>query len=139
MQRKPSRRAFLIGAAAGGLVPLASARAATGAARPGRALPDPFTLGIASGDPSADGFVLWTRLAPEPLAPDGHGGMPSRDVEVAWQIAADERFRTVVRSGTVTARRDGGPPARPGSPRPTSRTGRRGGRPARRAARGAGR
>ena len=26
----------------------------------------PFTLGIASGDPAPDGFVLWTRLAPEP-------------------------------------------------------------------------
>jgi len=24
----------------------------------------PFTLGVASGEPSADGFVLWTRLAP---------------------------------------------------------------------------
>jgi alkaline phosphatase D len=29
--------------------------------------PYPFTLGVASGDPSPDGFVLWTRLAPIPL------------------------------------------------------------------------
>ncbi|WP_242676936.1 PhoD-like phosphatase N-terminal domain-containing protein [Streptomonospora litoralis] len=29
---------------------------------------------MASGDPLPDGFVLWTRLAPEPLAEDGHGG-----------------------------------------------------------------
>jgi alkaline phosphatase D len=28
---------------------------------------DPFALGVASGDPVADGFVLWTRLAPDPL------------------------------------------------------------------------
>ena len=28
----------------------------------------PFTLGVASGDPWPDGFVLWTRLAVEPLA-----------------------------------------------------------------------
>ncbi|MGH2641090.1 MAG: PhoD-like phosphatase N-terminal domain-containing protein, partial [Actinomycetota bacterium] len=35
------------------------------AARPPAAFP--FTLGVASGDPSADGFVLWTRLAPRPL------------------------------------------------------------------------
>jgi len=27
----------------------------------------PFTLGVASGEPSVDGFVLWTRLAPDPL------------------------------------------------------------------------
>src|SRR5690606_30055930 len=26
----------------------------------------PFTLGVASGDPTPDGVVLWTRLAPEP-------------------------------------------------------------------------
>ena len=30
---------------------------------------DPFTLGVASGDLSADGMVLWTRLAPDPLRP----------------------------------------------------------------------
>src|ERR1700752_2169323 len=34
----------------------------------------PFTLGVASGDPEPDGVVLWTRLAPDPLA---GGGMPS--------------------------------------------------------------
>lgn len=35
-----------------------------------------FSLGVASGAPRPDGLVLWTRLAPEPLAEDGHGGMP---------------------------------------------------------------
>ena len=35
---------------------------------------DPFTLGVASGEPSADGAVIWTRLAPNPLADDGLGG-----------------------------------------------------------------
>ena len=34
----------------------------------------PFSLGVASGQPSPDGFALWTRLALEPLAPDGLGG-----------------------------------------------------------------
>ena len=52
---------------------------------------DPFTLGVASGDPRPDGVVLWTRLAPEPLA---GGGMPMVDVEVAWEVATDDRFRT---------------------------------------------
>ncbi len=27
----------------------------------------PFQLGVASGDPLPDGFVIWTRLAPRPL------------------------------------------------------------------------
>ena len=47
----------------------------------------PFTLGIASGDPSPDGVVLWTRLAIDPLH---GGGMDRRPVAVQWQIAADE-------------------------------------------------
>ncbi|MFI6813824.1 alkaline phosphatase D family protein [Nonomuraea sp. NPDC050328] len=64
---------------------------------------DPFTLGVASGDPSKDGFVLWTRLATDPLGLNGRGGMAARDVDVEWQVAADERFASVVRSGTATA------------------------------------
>jgi alkaline phosphatase D len=62
----------------------------------------PFRLGIASGDPASDGFVIWTRLAPEPLAE--HGGMPMQPVPVQWQVAADDRFRTIVRSGEAIAR-----------------------------------
>ncbi|MBO4163373.1 alkaline phosphatase D family protein [Micromonospora antibiotica] len=64
----------------------------------------PFTLGVASGDPDHEGVVLWTRLAPQPLAGDGLGGMPDRTVEVQWEVAADELFRHVVQRGTATAR-----------------------------------
>lgn len=64
---------------------------------------DPFRLGVAAGDPTADGFVLWTRLAPDPLAVDGRGGLPERTVAVDWQVASDDRFRRVVRSGTAHA------------------------------------
>src|SRR6185295_8527342 len=53
------------------------------------------------GDPLADGIVLWTRLAPKPL--DG-GGMPAAIVDVDWELAADERFRTIVQKGTALAR-----------------------------------
>jgi alkaline phosphatase D len=71
--------------------------------RPSAAAPalrvDPFTLGVASGDPLPDGFVIWTRLAPEPLAEDGMGGMPSTTTEVAWQVATDEAFTDVVKAG----------------------------------------
>ncbi len=60
---------------------------------------DPFSLGVASGDPLPDGVVIWTRLAPEPLAKDGSGGMPDRKVPVTWEVASDEGFRKVVRRG----------------------------------------
>ncbi len=60
-----------------------------------------FTLGVASGDPSADGMVLWTRLAPRPLEADG--GMLPKRVPVTWQVAEDERFARIVRAGTAVA------------------------------------
>lgn len=62
---------------------------------------DPFRLGVASGDPDPTGAVLWTRLAPRPLDPDG--GMPPGAVEVAWQVAEDEGMRRIVQSGTTRA------------------------------------
>ena len=64
---------------------------------------NPFTLGVASGDPLPDGFVLWTRLAPEPLAADGNGGMDPVRVPVHWMVASDERMRHIVRRGVVFA------------------------------------
>ncbi|NEE00045.1 alkaline phosphatase D family protein [Phytoactinopolyspora halotolerans] len=63
----------------------------------------PFSLGVASGDPTPDGVVLWTRLAPDPLAADGRGGMPDQTVAVQWQIASDPRFRDVVHGGVERA------------------------------------
>jgi alkaline phosphatase D len=62
-----------------------------------------FTLGVASGDPSPDGVVLWTRLAPDPFAVDGKGGMPVTPVRVEYEVALDEEFRRVVRRGSVVA------------------------------------
>jgi alkaline phosphatase D len=57
---------------------------------------DPFSLGVASGDPMPDGVVICTRLAPDPLAEDGSGGMPDRSVPVRWEVATDEGFRNKV-------------------------------------------
>ncbi len=62
----------------------------------------PFKLGVASGDPASDGFVMWTRLAPEPFAP--HAGVPMSALPVDWEVAEDDRFRTVVAKGTELAR-----------------------------------
>ncbi|HZF46846.1 MAG TPA: alkaline phosphatase D family protein, partial [Sphingomonadaceae bacterium] len=61
----------------------------------------PYTLGVASGDPSADGFVIWTRLAPRPMEP--HGGMILKQIPVRWEVATDEGFRNIVRKGTAMA------------------------------------
>ena len=62
-----------------------------------------FTLGVASGDPLPTGIVLWTRLAADPLAEDGRGGMPDRVVSVEYQIAEDEKFTRIVQTGQTSA------------------------------------
>ncbi|SDH89578.1 alkaline phosphatase D [Actinokineospora alba] len=90
------RRTFLIGG-------LASAGATILTASSASAALYPFTLGVASGEPNADGFVLWTRLAPSPLNADGLGGMSSANVAVEWQVSTDQYFTTLAASGTFTA------------------------------------
>ncbi|MGW0245458.1 alkaline phosphatase D family protein [Nocardia goodfellowii] len=99
-----SRRAVL----AFGIAGLAGAATAGSArfAAPRWAGADPFRLGVASGDPLPDGVVLWTRLAPDPLAPDGLGGMPRQPVTVDYEVAADEGFRQVVTRGSAVATRE---------------------------------
>jgi alkaline phosphatase D len=62
---------------------------------------DPFSLGVASGDPTATGVTLWTRLAPRPLDPDG--GMSGVRAAVSWELAGDEGFTTIVQQGRATA------------------------------------
>ena len=58
---------------------------------------DPFTLGVASGDPLADSVILWTRLhTDEPL--------PGEDIDVMWEVAGDAEFTEVVASGSAPAR-----------------------------------
>jgi alkaline phosphatase D len=61
---------------------------------------DPFTLGVASGDPTEGTVVLWTRLAPDP---SNGGGMPADDVDVRWEVSATDTFDEVIAAGTVTA------------------------------------
>lgn len=73
-----------------------------GRVAPARFPSEPFRLGVASGAPSADGVLLWTRLAPQPLQPGG--GMPELSVPVRWQLAEDEGFARIVREGVALAR-----------------------------------
>lgn len=70
------------------------------ASRP-RFADDPFALGVASGDPTPSGAVLWTRLAPRPYEPEG--GMDGVRATVAWEVADDDAFTSIVSRGRHTA------------------------------------
>jgi alkaline phosphatase D len=100
-----SRRRFLgVGGAGAAAVLLGTgAWNASGAYAATPSMGNPFTLGVASGDPAPDGVVLWTRLAPDPFVPDGSAGMPARPVRVEYEVATDDRFRKVVDGGSVIA------------------------------------
>ena len=84
---KPSRRTLLQASAAISLAPalLRFARAAD--------VPR-FALGVASGQPRADGMVLWTRVTGADLA---------QQVEVRWELARDEAFQDIAAKGIETA------------------------------------
>ena len=91
----PTRRALI-----GGLV--AAPFVLSGRARAELAFTDfPFSLGVAAGDMTATGVILWTRLAPRPFEP--HGGMPTKPVTVEWQVATDDTFKQFVAKGSEQA------------------------------------
>jgi alkaline phosphatase D len=94
-----NRRWFLAYASALSSIPLL-ARSSWANPNP-RFVSDPFTLGVASGDPDSTSVVLWTRLAPKPLEPTG--GMTREPVMVQWQLATDESMKSIVASGTSNA------------------------------------
>ena len=94
------RRDFLQYVATVSAIPLAAVTAECAVVDNPQFDGNPFTLGVASGDPEPDGVVLWTRLAPNPLQ---HGGMPNEAVRTRWEVASDEGFTNVVRSGTALA------------------------------------
>ena len=52
---------------------------------------NPFTLGVASGSPTHDSVVLWTRLV--------ESGLDSRPVTVRWEVADDDTFTRIVQTG----------------------------------------
>ena len=80
-----SRREFLATSAALGAFPLIR-RGETGAG----GVDPPFLHGVASGDPLADGVILWTRVSP----------IGSRGpVLVAWEMARDPEFTGTLARG----------------------------------------
>jgi alkaline phosphatase D len=98
IRRPLSRREFTrLAAAAGALaiVPFGNATSQV------RFSSYPFQLGVASGDPSADGFVIWTRIAPEPFVPEVLGNVV---FELTWEVAEDRSFSKIRASGTALAR-----------------------------------
>jgi alkaline phosphatase D len=95
MIRQPFNRRAVIGGLGASLAAPAIIRAQT-------VSDTPFKLGVASGDPSPDGFVIWTRIAPKPL--ELHSGLRMNKMTVAWEVATDERFAAVVAKGEEIAR-----------------------------------
>ena len=103
-----TRRVFVGGALAGaGLIaaPAIIGRASAQAVNWAR---DPFSLGVASGVPTPSGFVIWTRVAPEPLSPDPEapGGLSDASFTIAYEIATDAGMRNIIRRGTAIAPRE---------------------------------
>ncbi|WP_328998092.1 alkaline phosphatase D family protein [Kribbella sp. NBC_00709] len=99
-----SRRTLVLGGLAAAGVGALPAAAQSSVITATAAVPYPFQLGIASGEPDANSVVLWTRLAPAPTNADGQGGMANADVAVDWQVSTSDTFSTLVASGTVTAK-----------------------------------
>lgn len=104
------RRGFLAATGAGVAGAATLTAPSARATEPGT---DPFALGVASGDATWSNVVLWTRLAPAPLDPDGSFGMTGdRPRRVHWSLAPSPHELTSrrhpVRQGVVTAAADHG-------------------------------
>jgi len=109
MQRRQLLTGLGGGATALALGLLFTPRSGIGGDRPEPLPPtgdDPFTLGVASGMPTPDSVVLWTRLAPRPFEP--LGGLPEAPLALQWELAEDERFTSGLRRGETLARPENG-------------------------------
>ncbi len=62
---------------------------------------DPFNLGVASGSPTHESVVLWTRLHDTNWL--GTRRLPAGTVTVRWELADDESFRKLRRKGEAQA------------------------------------
>lgn len=94
-----SRRLFLTYAASLSTIPLLGQNSS--APKKVSFSSNPFSMGVASGDPDHKSVILWTRLGPKPLEPGA--GMPDHPVEVRWEVATDDSFKKIVTSGKTTA------------------------------------
>ncbi|HYN38557.1 MAG TPA: PhoD-like phosphatase N-terminal domain-containing protein, partial [Rhodospirillales bacterium] len=94
------RRGFLARTAAFAAFVAAPTLAARPVLAQPRFLNDPFALGVASGEPLSDGFVIWTRLAPDPFDAEA---LPPQPIEVEWVVASEPGFRRVAQQGKTLA------------------------------------
>lgn len=98
-----SRRTFLKGAA--GTAGVASLPVLPGCVA--AAADNPFTHGVASGDPLTDRVILWTRITP--FTPAGVPATPDEYPELIsyrWLIAEDPDLLSVVQEGEGETSRD---------------------------------
>ncbi|WP_433526485.1 alkaline phosphatase D family protein [Nocardia pseudovaccinii] len=89
-----ARRTLLEGGAAATV-------AAFAVATPARAEGPVFRHGVASGDPLPNSVIIWTRVTVSDDAMPGSG--IGESAAVRWELAADERFASVIASGMATA------------------------------------
>ncbi|MFE7124663.1 alkaline phosphatase D family protein [Streptomyces sp. NPDC057617] len=97
----PRRRTVVKAAAATAAVTAVAAPAVLGGTASAAEAPA-FLHGVASGDPLPDGILLWTRVTPSSDAVPGSGR--GADTEVAWEVAEDRQFASVVARGATVAR-----------------------------------
>jgi alkaline phosphatase D len=61
---------------------------------------NPFILGVASGSPTDQSIVLWTRLVDEGVF---GSNLPNEPIEVKWELALDREFSKIIKSGVSLA------------------------------------
>jgi alkaline phosphatase D len=57
-------------------------------------VPVTFTSGVASGDPSQDAVILWTRAAPQDAS-------ITTAITISWEVAEDQGFSNIVTNGSA--------------------------------------
>ena len=91
-----SRRRFLRGVALGGASAASTLALAACGGDGSDSVDVSFTHGVASGDPLADRVVIWTRAVPA----------TGDEAEIKWEMATDEAFKNIAKSGSATAHAD---------------------------------
>lgn len=61
---------------------------------------NPFNLGVASGSPTHNSVVLWSRLFDEGVF---SSNIPNQDIPVKWELALDSQFTKIAKSGFANA------------------------------------
>ncbi len=89
-----TRRQFLQTAGIGVLTPWMLARTTDSATTSSLGTAAVFSLSVASGDPSATGVILWTRIDPAAFDPQ---------LPLQFEVASDASFRRVVLRGEIPA------------------------------------